>query len=112
MRSEIIDCWEQSVLNASSGAAPPGAGRLRVAANLGRWSENATGTVRSRDYLQHLADLNLVRVAELVFVGLEDLHVRSGVAIELLRDLREGVSRLLGSPHDLSKEPVVPPFVS
>ena len=43
-----------------------------------------------RDF-QHLSDLDLVGVTELVAIGVEDLHILAGIAIELLRDLRKRV---------------------
>ena len=46
--------------------------------------------------LQHLARLDLVRVAELIAVGVEDVHVVVGVAQELLRDRAERIARLHG----------------
>ena len=37
---------------------------------------------------QLLPDLNLVRIAQLVLVGLEDLHVLSGIPVEVFGNLR------------------------
>src|SRR5512133_2606872 len=42
---------------------------------------------------QFLAGLDLIRVAELVAVGLEDLHVLAGAAVVFLGDLGERVAR-------------------
>src|SRR5262245_3472938 len=45
---------------------------------------------------QYLTDLDLVRVLQLVLVGVEDLHVLVGVAVVLLADLRQRVALLDG----------------
>src|SRR5688572_1722961 len=49
---------------------------------------------RQRRNLEYLAWLDLVRVCELIAIGVEDVHVRVGIPELLLRDLAERVTAL------------------
>jgi hypothetical protein len=48
--------------------------------------------VALRRNCQFLAHLDLVRIAEFIFVRFKDLHVLASITIELLRNLRQCVA--------------------
>jgi ActR/RegA family two-component response regulator len=57
-----------------------------------RWT--LAGDDRSGGNVQGLSRFDLVRIGQLIAIGLEDLHVLVGVAVELLADLRQRIARL------------------
>src|SRR6185295_1897533 len=62
---------------------------------VGNWKlTEADLLVRGLRNLQHLPGLDLVRIAQLVLVRVEDVHVGIRVAEHVLRDLAERIARL------------------
>src|SRR6202008_114988 len=84
-------------LPSSSASRPPAsASRYHTPWKLevGRWKLTGSLLVRGLRDLEHLPGLDLVGVAELVLIRVEDVHVGAVVPEHLLRDLAERIARV------------------